>query len=224
MATYRVFSYDKIPSTQTYAHNMIAAGDAADHTAIVAESQTAGHGRYRRHWVSHHGNLYVSFIYGCARRDSRLSYAVAVAMAETVAAFGAPAQIKWPNDILVDGKKIAGVLIEYNARFVVIGIGINIKHSPRVDKYQTAKLNDYCDVSRNVVLSTLMKKLDKWMMADFADVRVRWMELAAGLSHDVVYRDVAAKLVGIDEKGALVLQRGEQYILVYGDEITLQNP
>ena len=224
LATYKVFSYGKINSTQTVAHNFIADGAGADHIAIVADTQTAGRGRYRRNWVSKPGNLYVSFIYECAERDPRMSYAVAVAMAETVNDAGANARIKWPNDILVDGKKIAGVLIEYNARFVVVGIGINIKHSPRVEKYQTAKLSDYGDADRNCVLGVLMRKLDRWLRADFVDVRARWMELAVGLSRDVTYRGMSAELIGINDAGALVLRRGAEYVLAYGDEITMQKP
>ena len=203
---------------------MIADGRGANRVAIVADAQTAGRGRYRRNWVSKKGNLYVSFIYECAERDPRMSYAVAVAMAETVMAAGADARIKWPNDILVNDKKIAGVLIEYNARFVVVGIGINIKHSPRVEKYQTAKLCDYGDMTRNDVLNVLMKNLDRWLRADFADVRARWMELAMGLARVVTYRAMSAELVGINDMGALVLRRDGQYILAYGDEITMQKP
>ena len=203
---------------------MIADGRAADHVAIVADAQSAGHGRYRRNWVSKPGNLYVSFIYKCTARDPRISYAVAVSMAEAVKTCGAPAQIKWPNDILVDGKKIAGVLIEYNADFVVVGIGINIRHCPNVEKYQTAKLEDFNPATRNELLNVLMRKLDEWMAADFADVRARWMNLAAGLSGAVTYREMPAELVGINDDGALVLRREGMEILAYGDEIVMRNP
>lgn len=222
LAGYKVLSFDKIPSTQTYAHNMIADGNAADHIAIVATSQTAGRGRYRRTWVSKPGNLYVSFIYRAEERDSRMSYAVAVAVAETVAAFGATPTIKWPNDILVDGKKISGILIEYSGRFVIVGIGINITSAPNVTSYQTARLCDYAsDVGRIQVLNLLMRNLDKWLSSDFATVRARWTELAAWLNGTVMYQGAPAELIGINENGALVLRRGTQYILAYGDEISV---
>lgn len=221
LANYKVFSFDKITSTQTYAHEMIARGDAADHTAIVALAQSAGRGRYKRSWVSHHGNLYVSFIFNVTERDPRLSYAVAVAIADTIASFGIKPTIKWPNDILIDGKKVSGTLIEYSGRFVIIGIGINIKSNPTVENYETTKLDKYADVERLELLSRLMKNLDKWMRADFRAVRARWNDMAACLNSTVKYQGASAELLGINENGALVLRRGSQYLLVYGDEITM---
>ena len=222
LANYKVISFDKIPSTQTYAHDMISDGRGADHIAILADAQSAGRGRYQRTWVSHHGNLYVSFIYACEERDARLAYSVGVAIAETLIAFGVSPTIKWPNDILIDGKKISGTLIEYSGRFVIVGIGINIKTNPTVNaSYKTTKLDNYVSVTRDELLNKLMRNLDKWRNADFRAVRARRMDLAAGLNHNVQYRGESAELIGINENGALVLRRGSQYLLVYGDEITI---
>lgn len=221
LANYKLTSFDKIPSTQDYAHDIIAQGKAHDHTAIWALAQSAGRGRFRRPWVSHHGNLYVSFIYDYSERDARLAYAVAVAVAETIASFGIHPTIKWPNDILVDGKKISGSLIEYSGRFVVVGIGINVKTNPTVDKYQTTKMDNYSDVPLESLLKRLMRNLDKWRRADFRAVRERWLELAACLNCPVRYQGQAATLIGINENGALVLRRGTRYLLVYGDEISV---
>ena len=143
MAGYKVLSFDKISSTQTYAHDMIAQGKASDHMVIVAAAQYAGRGRYRRKWFSHHGNLYASFIFNSPERDPRLSYAVAVAIAETIISYGVSPQIKWPNDILVNNAKISGVLIEYAGRFVIVGIGINVHTNPTVPEYKTTRLDEY---------------------------------------------------------------------------------
>ena len=222
LANYKVISFDKIPSTQTYAHDMIADGRGADHIAILADAQSAGRGRYKRTWVSHHGNLYVSFIYSCEERDARLSYSVGVAIAETLIAFGIEPVIKWPNDILIEGKKVSGTLIEYSGRFVIVGIGINIKTNPTVKaSYKTTKLNHYVNVTRDELLNKLMRNLDKWRNADFQDVRLRWTELSSGLNRNVKYRGEKVELIGINENGALVLRQGTHYMLVYGDEITM---
>ena len=220
LANYKLLFFGKIPSTQTYAHELIARHGATDHTAIVAAAQSAGRGRYRRTWVSHHGNLYVSFIFDSPTRDPRLSYRVAVAVADSLISFGVPAQIKWPNDIMVDGKKICGVLIEYSGDFVIIGIGVNIKSNPTVSaNYKTTRMDKYCNVTAMDVLGAIMKNLDIWMAGDFSDVRARWTELAIGLNSIVSYRGIDAKLLGIDENGALILQREIQRMVVYGDEI-----
>lgn len=221
MAGYKLISFDKIPSTQTHALQMVANGTARDHTVIMAEAQSAGRGRYRRTWVSHHGNLYVSFIFNAYERDPRLSYVVAVAVAETLTAFGIHPKIKWPNDILIDGKKVCGILIEYAGQFVIVGIGINIKTNPTVPNYKTTKLDNYATIEKSDLLNKLMKNLDKWRRMDFPLVRARWMDLATGLNKNVKYRGDQVELIGINENGALVLRNGSRYVLAYGDEITM---
>lgn len=222
LAGYKLISFDKIPSTQTYALDMVAQGTARDHTVILAEAQSAGRGRYRRTWVSHHGNLYASFIFATDERDPRLSYVVAVAVAETMIAFGIDPTIKWPNDILIDGAKVAGILIEYAGAFVIVGIGVNIKTNPTVAEYKTTKLENYSNVSRDEFLNKLMKNLDKWRRTDFVNVRARWMELAAGLHCVVKYRGGDVELIGINENGALILRHDTKYFLAYGDEISMK--
>lgn len=219
MANYKLFSFDKISSTQTYALNMIADGKISDHTIVLAEAQSAGRGRYKRQWISHHGNLYVSFIFKSEERNPRLSYQVAVAIAETILSFGITPTIKWPNDILIDGKKVSGTIIEYSGDFVVIGTGININSNPTVESYETTKLANYKKVDRDDVLNKLSKNLDKWMSADFKFVRSRWMELACEINKKVKYRGDIMEFIEINENGALVLRNGPEYVMVYGDEI-----
>ena len=221
LAGYKLISFDKIPSTQTYALNMVAMGDARDHTVIMAEAQSDGRGRYHRTWVSHHGNLYASFIFSAEERDPRLAYVVAVAVTETLISFGINPKIKWPNDILIDDKKVCGILIEYAGRFVIIGIGINIKSNPTVPGYKTTKLDNYARVEKSELLNKLMKNLDKWRQVDFPLIRARWMDLATGLNKIVKYRGDNVELIGINENGALVLRNGSRYMLAYGDEISM---
>jgi len=221
LANYKLISFDKIPSTQDYAHELIASGRASDHTAVLAAAQSAGRGRFRRTWVSHHGNLYVSFIFDCPERDARLSYAIAVAVAETIASFGVRPTIKWPNDILIDNKKVSGTLIEYSGNFVIVGIGINVNSNPTVDRYKTTKLDNYSEIPMNELLNRLMRNIDKWRRTDFRAVRARWTEMAVNLDKPVKYQGELAELVGINENGALVLRRGTRYLLVYGDEISV---
>lgn len=219
---YKLLSFDKIPSTQDYAHDLIANRQATNKTVITALAQSAGRGRYRRNWVSHHGNLYASFIYKITERDPKLSYAVAVAVAETLITFGINPQIKWPNDVLVDGKKISGILIEYAQSFVIVGIGINVKTCPRVNEYKTTKTENYVkDIDIKDILNVLMKKMDKWRGADFSLVRERWMNMAIALNKTIQYHGKPAELIGLNEDGALVLRDDSRYILTYGDEISI---
>lgn len=217
---YKVISFDKIPSTQTFALNMVAQSRASDHTVIVAQAQSAGRGRYRRTWVSHHGNVYASFIFNAAERDPRIAYSVAVAVAETIISYGIVPQIKWPNDILIDGAKVCGILIEYAGPFVIVGIGVNIKTNPTVDAYRTTRMDKYVsDISVTDFLGRLMRQLDTWMVRDFASVRGRWMDLATAINTTVKYRGANVELIEINRDGALVLRDGTKYFLAWGDEI-----
>ncbi|MCQ2571834.1 MAG: biotin--[acetyl-CoA-carboxylase] ligase [Alphaproteobacteria bacterium] len=218
---YKLISLDKIPSTQNYALQLIADGTATNKTVIVATAQTMGRGRYRRSWVSHTGNLYASFIFKIYERNPKLSYTMAVAVAETLISFGIKPQIKWPNDILVDDKKISGILIEYAQNFVIIGIGINVKTCPTVKEYQTTKVNDYASASVEDVFGVLMKKIDKWYDADFCVVKNRWMELATRINKIITYHGKPMELIGLNDDGALVLRDDTEYILTYSDEISL---
>ena len=221
MDAYKLLSFDKISSTQDYAHDLIADGRAANKTIIKALAQSAGRGRYRRNWVSHHGNLYVSFIYKSPERDPKLSYAVAVAVAETLESFGLKPQIKWPNDVLINGKKISGILIEYSQNFVIVGIGINVQTCPTVKEYKTTKMNKYVDVDINDVLNVLMKKMEKWRNKNFTIVRERWTEFAIAINKIIQYHGKPAELIGLNEDGALILRYDTRYILTYGDEIVI---
>ena len=147
---------------------------------------------------------------------------VAVAVAESLISLGVDAQIKWPNDIMVKGRKISGILIEYNNDFVVVGIGVNIKSNPTVSaSYKTTRLGRYCSASAMDVLGLIMKNLDIWRSADFEKVRTRWMALAMGINKMVEYRGESVQLLGINVQGALMLRRGNEDILGYGDEITI---
>ena len=222
MDNYKLISFEKIPSTQDYAHDLIAKKLAENKTIVVAQSQTSGRGRYKRKWVSHSGNLYASFIYKISDRDPKLSYAIGVAIAETLISFGIEPRIKWPNDVLVDGKKISGTLIEYSQNFVIVGIGINIKTCPKLDEYKTEKMHSFNkNISVNDVLSVLIKKIDKWRRANFESVRERWLDLAMCLNKTVKYQGKPAVLIGLNNDGALILRSGSKYFLTYGDEINI---
>jgi BirA family biotin operon repressor/biotin-[acetyl-CoA-carboxylase] ligase len=200
---------------------MIADGTAADRTVVMASAQSAGRGRgTNRKWVSHYGNLYASFIYGASERRPTLSYAFAVAAAETLISFGVPARIRWPNDIMADGKKISGMLLEYCDNFLIVGIGINVKTNPRLEKYETAKAGDYAKgLTPNRVMGELVKNFEKWRTKDFREVRAKWTELSIEPNAEINYRRRPAVYCGLNEDGAMLLRIGDKYELVYGDEI-----
>jgi BirA family transcriptional regulator, biotin operon repressor / biotin---[acetyl-CoA-carboxylase] ligase len=127
----RVLVFDSLDSTNTAAARMAASDETADGLALVAHFQSAGRGQYGRIWQSRpRGSLLLSVALRPppeVRRPVILTALAAVAVAEAIYSLtGHQARIKWPNDLLVRGKKICGLLIEQHASTVVIGLGLNI--------------------------------------------------------------------------------------------------
>lgn len=118
---------DEIDSTQDEAFRRAAAG-AKDRTVIVARRQTAGRGRHGREWLSAEGNLHFSILLRETRCDRAIiPLLVGLGICD---ALDVDAKIKWPNDIIVDDRKLAGILCESRQDVVVVGVGINVAFAP----------------------------------------------------------------------------------------------
>src|SRR5437763_5867878 len=130
----RVISYfPTIDSTMPEAARLAAAG-CGPGTVVVAEEQTAGQGRYGRYWHSEpESGLYVSIVLRPALSSSSLPVlmlALGLATAEAIArATNMACDIRWPNDVLINDKKVAGILVQLQDRFVIAGVGINVNHT-----------------------------------------------------------------------------------------------
>ena len=132
----RVLFYHELPSTMDEAARLAQAGPSAEGpegTVVVAETQTASRGRLGRTWVSRPGNLYLSVVFRPRLQDlPSLSCLGAVAVVRAIRqATGLNPRLKWPNDVLLSGKKVAGVLVESavqgeRVQYAVLGIGINV--------------------------------------------------------------------------------------------------
>ena len=132
----RILYYKELSSTMDEASRLAEAG-TEEGTVVITERQTAGRGRFGRNWVSPEGNLYFSVVFRPSRSVLPLLTMVSgVAVVRTVRKVtGLSPAIKWPNDVLVDGKKVSGILVEAVAegtsvRDAVVGIGVNIKLDP----------------------------------------------------------------------------------------------
>ena len=132
----RLIAYDTIGSTNEEALRLARAGERAP-LWIAAKTQTAGRGRRGRTWVSEPGNLYASLLLSAPSPPDRfpeLSFVAAVALHDAVTAripgLAGRVLLKWPNDLLIDRNKFAGILVEGEGATVVIGIGVNCAHHP----------------------------------------------------------------------------------------------
>lgn len=220
--------FEALPSTNAQAFEL--GHDGAVHgEVVIAESQTAGKGRRGRTWVSPPGkNLAMSIILRPdlpPTRAPELTLVAAVALAETLREAGAEAEIKWPNDILLEGKKVAGILTELSAdtervHFVVVGIGVNLNCVPAdfpddVRTLATSVLERRGQpVPRALFTAALLTKLetwlDRWTDEGFEPVRAAWKALAPLLGTEVLVKADAKELRGVaedlDPSGALLVR------------------
>jgi BirA family biotin operon repressor/biotin-[acetyl-CoA-carboxylase] ligase len=217
-----------VDSTQRYAAELARDG-AADRTVVTAETQTAGKGRRGRRWHDAPGaSLLVSVITRPSLAPARLptlSLAAGIAVIDALAAVGVTARLKWPNDALVNGRKVAGVLLERHGDAVVLGIGINVQPAsipPALAGEATSVAGENGHPDRERLLHALMAALDHWRAIlerdGFEAVRERWHEVSDTPGRRVAVDGIAGVAVGIDHDGALLVatESGTQRV-VAGD-------
>jgi BirA family biotin operon repressor/biotin-[acetyl-CoA-carboxylase] ligase len=224
--------FDTLGSTMDVAFQLGVEG-CGEGTVVCAETQTKGKGRLGRGWTSPKGKgVYMSVILRprLAPADAaQLTLLSAVAVCEVVRDLcGVPAQIKWPNDILVKDKKLAGILTELSAetdrvRFIVVGIGVNINTplSQLPDHATSIKAEKGQKFSRVLFMQEILRSLEKWYHClnerGFGSVVARWKELSSTLGRRVRLVDPGGEVVGeavdLDEYGGLIIRR-ESGVLV----------
>ncbi len=236
---------DAIDSTNAEALRRAEAG-AASGLVVTAEQQSAGRGRRGRQWVSPYArNLYVSLLWrfeqGAAALEG-LSLAVGVALARALSkSAGLEPALKWPNDILVDGAKLGGILIEMagdaaGSCQVVIGVGVNVAMpaaaAADIDQAWT-DVQSHCSgppPSRCHLLAALLDELLPLVAGfehgGFEPLRDAWRALDAYADTEVVLdtgaRQVAGIARGVDSRGALLLETTTGIAPVFGGEISLR--
>ena len=186
---------------------------------IRADLQIEGKGRLGRQWTSEHGNLYTTLLLPSEANLQvipQLGFVVALAAYDTVKKVVSP-KLKWPNDCLVDGAKIAGVLCEVvsqNPVSVALGCGINIAHAPGGLAYPATCLSRYSSTTVEQTYLTYAENLKSWLAIwnnglDFPHIRQAWVTRAIGIGEEVILISQAqthrGTMVGIDASGALVL-------------------
>lgn len=234
---------DEVTSTNDVAIKLAEAGATA-WTVIRARLQTNGRGRRGREFVSPPGNSYTSFILRPRIRPRdlpQISLITGVAVAESIEASApkvAPARCKWPNDILLNDAKVAGILAETGGDAVIVGIGINLVSHPGVRDVVTTDLarEGAPGVDRDLLLATLCRclkdRVTDWENFGFDAHRHAWLDRAAGigarafLSGDT---SVEGKVVGLAHDGALIMESGGRQMRVVSgtlrlDSATLRRP
>jgi BirA family biotin operon repressor/biotin-[acetyl-CoA-carboxylase] ligase len=210
---------DSVGSTNDEAARLADAG-SPEGTVVWSREQTGGRGRRGRHWASPVGNLYTSTILRpecAASRAAELGFAAALAVAD-IAPAGREVRVKWPNDVLVDGGKVAGILLESaigqtgQVQHVVAGIGVNVGFAPQLPemRYPGAALGGSVEAALEKLTSALASRLAEWRREGFATVRAAWLAKAGpiGAEIDVKLGEelVRGRFAGLDREGALLLE------------------
>lgn len=223
----RVIDLDEVDSTNEYAKRI--APEVPEGTVVVAKRQTAGRGRRGRSWASPEGGLWLSVILKPPRLDGRLVFVGALAVSDTLADFGIPSGIKWPNDVWAGGKKISGVLTEGKAgEYTVLGIGLNVNNPlpEELRESATAMVNFIgARVPLERVLERLLFHLDGWYRVflerpELMMAKVRERTFIIGRTVRVVEDDnvLIGRAVDVLDDGSLLLDIGGQLRRVlYGD-------
>lgn len=237
---YHLLSFDTLDSTNEEGKRLAKAGGA--HGAVIwAKKQTSGKGRMGRVWISQDGNLFVSILLKPQKplaELSQLSFVAAVAVVEALEAVFEKSHTlacKWPNDVLLDGKKLAGILLESfpcevdGKQWVVVGVGVNIDSHPEDVQYPSTCLTEAGVelVSAKIVLSRFVHHFiecyNEWDNKGFAHIRKRWLALAWGMKKEVTARLPDGDITGIAQEinagGSLILKdkKGKLHTIHAGD-------
>jgi BirA family biotin operon repressor/biotin-[acetyl-CoA-carboxylase] ligase len=223
----KVHLYSETASTNSLAMEMASKG-APEGTALIAETQTAGRGRLGRKWISPKGNLYFSVVLRPNTPTHKAplitlmgAVAVAAAIRKTC---GVQAVIKWPNDILVSGKKVSGLLTEMSAepdriRHIALGIGVNVNMAldelPLDVRECATTLAAAAGkrIDRTVLLQQILRNLEsryQVLLTSEPDLLKEWEALNTTVGKKVAVRGLSETLVGlaqgINSEGRLVLR------------------
>ena len=201
-------------STNERAKELAAAG-AGHGTLVTAGEQTAGRGRHGREWVAPpESSVLMSIV--LRKFDPLLPLRAAVAVAETVDS----EEIKWPNDVWLDGRKVAGILVEGRPAegWAVLGIGVNVLPVEFPPDLHAVALDDGRSVSD--VLSALLAALDHRLDAD--DVLPAWRQRDALRGRDVSWGEGSGVAAGIDESGALLVDTATGRLALQAGEVHLR--
>lgn len=239
---YHLLSYEEVDSTNSEAKRL-AEGGACHGAFIWAKRQTQGRGRYSREWVSHEGNLFVSVLLSpeeALAQIPQLSFVASLAIAEALKPLipqGSELRCKWPNDILLNGKKLGGILLESfetleasgPKRWVVIGMGINIDDCPEGLENPATYLKEAGVeiISAKIVLSRFIHHFIQcygiWQEKGFAPIRKSWLNYCEGLGREVKVSLPQETIYGIfhalDPQGNLTLKlpNGKTQKIAAGD-------
>lgn len=241
--TFNIQWYEKINSTNEFLKTEIINNHKIKNKTIISTfNQINGHGRLQRKWVSNYNsNLSFSIYLESDKANEKtpsLTMAAALAISDFIKSKNIPANVKWPNDVLVNQKKICGILSEYvvipnkNINAIIIGIGINInmniEEASEIDQPATSLfIETGHQYSLKNTLSELCKYLEfwiqKWDLSGFRALKKEWIEQTGPVGRKISINDHNTIINGIfegyGENGELLIKQKEDIIKIWSGEI-----
>jgi BirA family biotin operon repressor/biotin-[acetyl-CoA-carboxylase] ligase len=235
---------ESVDSTQNLAISL-ASKPGSHGTVVIAEQQKSGRGRQKRKWLSPKGGIWLSVVLKPAIPTSRITllpFVAALAVCDAIKATGLYARLKWPNDVLISGKKVAGILLDISAEadqvnYAVIGIGINANVdsaavSARLDGIKVTSISDELgrSISRLELTKSLLENLERYYMeteqSGAGTILQKWKK-----NSDMMGREVAVKQNGkiiqglaadVNDDGSLLLRTDQGDLNVVSGDVTVR--
>jgi BirA family biotin operon repressor/biotin-[acetyl-CoA-carboxylase] ligase len=219
---YGLQEFAEIDSTNEEARRLAVSGERGP-LWLIAARQSAGRGRQGRVWQGREGNLFATLLIRPQRAKAewaQLSFVAAIAVADLAARFTPSVAVKWPNDVLAEGRKLSGILLETAGDALAIGIGVNLTAHPEGTEFPAISLAALGAIppapkdALALLAGDFAGWYDAWEMAGFAPVRDAWLARATGLGNRIRARlpgrEHLGVFEGIDEEGALLLNEGNR--------------
>jgi BirA family biotin operon repressor/biotin-[acetyl-CoA-carboxylase] ligase len=203
--------FESIGSTMTVAAGL--ARQSCEHgSVVVADEQTAGIGRHGHSWYSQEGGLYVSIVLRVARPVPVIMLALGLAARESIINTTAlQPDLRWPNDVLLNGKKCAGIIAQLDGTAVIAGIGINVNQTEFPDELEaTSLLLSDATTTREAVLAALLDAVDRYCAEDPSEIR-RMFEASSSYARGrrvrVEQDGIEGVTQGLDPSGFLIVRQ-----------------
>jgi BirA family biotin operon repressor/biotin-[acetyl-CoA-carboxylase] ligase len=214
----KFYRLTEVGSTNEYVKQMLP--HAPEGTVVVADTQTSGKGSKGRSWCSPEGGLWMSVLLK-HQQNSLISLLAGVSICEALASYGIKTMIKWPNDVLLNGRKIAGILSEVVDDNVILGIGVNLNVRQFPEELKEKASSVFIETKKHLDTQTFYHKLCKFLdtyyrflKEDQIDALLsKWREYTLMCGRDVRIelpgRLVVGKVLDIDQRGALIIMRAD---------------
>ena len=228
-----ILHFTSLNSTNEYAKSILKT--AQEGTVIIADEQIAGKGRFGKEWYSPKGGLWFSIILK-PEKPTLSSLVSGIALCDALKTLGLGPKIKWPNDILIGSKKVAGILVEIENNTVIVGIGLNLNISTFPSDLKDNATSLFIETGKNFekkrILNLILKKIknrykmmtDKKIKELLEDWRSYSITLGKKIKVQMPNRSIKGEAIDIDEDGALLVKLSNNSIQrIIAGTCTIQN-